>query len=79
MTKTQAIMLRLRDMPEVEYVEPDRLMQHMKIPGDTHYANQWHYKASSDLRSVTLQCINAAEATLTLSDHRAIPLPRHWL
>ncbi len=44
----QTIVRRLRTLPEVEYVEPDRLMHHMKVPNDTQYVNQWHYKANSD-------------------------------
>ena len=46
--ETQAIMRRLRAMPEIEYVEADRIQHHMKVPNDTQYVNQWHYKASSD-------------------------------
>jgi len=47
-TETQAIVRRLRAMPEVEYVEPDRIQHHMRIPNDSQYVNQWHYKANSD-------------------------------
>lgn len=46
-SETQNIMRRLRALPEVEYIEPDRLKHHMKIPNDTQYVNQWHYQASS--------------------------------
>ncbi len=46
--ETQVILRRLRALPEVEYVEPDRIRHHMRIPNDTQYVNQWHYKANSD-------------------------------
>jgi subtilisin family serine protease len=46
--ETQAIVRRLQVLPEVEYVEPDRIQHHMRIPNDTQYVNQWHYKANSD-------------------------------
>ena len=38
-----AIISRLQQDPEVEYVEPDRLMQPMATPNDTNYSQQWHY------------------------------------
>lgn len=38
-----AIIARLQQDPQVEYAEPDRLMQPMATPNDTNYNQQWHY------------------------------------
>ena len=38
-----AIIARLQQDPQVEYAEPDRLMQPMAVPNDTNYNQQWHY------------------------------------
>lgn len=41
---TRAVMLALAASPEVEYVEPDALMQPFFTPNDTDYSGkQWHY------------------------------------
>lgn len=29
--------------PDVEYAEPDQIMQHTLVPNDTRYGEQWHY------------------------------------
>ncbi|MFV8782992.1 S8 family peptidase [Microbulbifer sp. SA54] len=42
-----AIISRLQQDPEVEYVEPDRLMQPMATPNDPNYSQQWHYFEST--------------------------------
>lgn len=41
----QAISDVLKKLPNVEYVEPDRIMEHTLTPNDTYYTNQWHYFA----------------------------------
>lgn len=33
----------LMALPDVEYAEPDQIMQHTLTPNDTSYVNQWHY------------------------------------
>ncbi|MCW8125470.1 S8 family peptidase [Microbulbifer halophilus] len=38
-----AIAGRLQQDPNVEYVEPDLLMQPMATPNDSRYGEQWHY------------------------------------
>ncbi|MCQ3830111.1 S8 family serine peptidase [Microbulbifer elongatus] len=38
-----AIIARLQQDPQVEYAEPDRLMQPMATPNDSYYNQQWHY------------------------------------
>ncbi|WP_066960016.1 S8 family peptidase [Microbulbifer sp. Q7] len=38
-----AIIARLQQDPQVEYAEPDRLMQPMATPNDANYNQQWHY------------------------------------
>ncbi len=35
----------LNALPEVEYAEPDHIMQHTAIPNDPRYPEQWHYFA----------------------------------
>ncbi len=40
----QAIARRLSAHPDVEYAEPDYIMQPMLFPNDPLYTNQWHYK-----------------------------------
>lgn len=42
-----AIVARLQQDPQVDYVEPDRLMQPMATPNDTNYSQQWHYFEST--------------------------------
>ena len=42
-----AIISRLQQDPQVEYVEPDRLMQPMATPNDVYYNQQWHYFEST--------------------------------
>jgi serine protease len=37
----------LMTLPEVEYAEPDAIMQHTLTPNDPQYSNQWHYFAPS--------------------------------
>jgi serine protease len=39
------ICARLGAMSEVEYAEPDFIMQPFATPNDPQYTNQWHYKA----------------------------------
>jgi len=39
----EAIIARLQQDPQVEYAEPDRLMQPMATPNDSNYNQQWHY------------------------------------
>jgi serine protease len=41
--QVQSISLRLSALPEVDYAEPDLIMQPMLVPNDTQYGNQWHY------------------------------------
>ncbi|AOS96287.1 Extracellular basic protease precursor [Microbulbifer aggregans] len=43
----EAIINRLRQDPQVEYAEPDRIMQVMATPNDTYYNQQWHYFEST--------------------------------
>ncbi|WP_158078542.1 S8 family peptidase, partial [Microbulbifer mangrovi] len=42
-----AIVARLQQDPQVDYAEPDRLMQPMATPNDTNYSQQWHYFEST--------------------------------
>ncbi|WP_319004914.1 S8 family peptidase [Microbulbifer aggregans] len=42
-----AIISRLQQDPQVEYAEPDRLMQPMATPNDPYYNQQWHYFEST--------------------------------
>ncbi len=37
------IAARLSALPEVEYAEPDYILQPMLVPNDLQYTNQWHY------------------------------------
>lgn len=37
----------LMTLPEIEYAEPDTIMQPMRVPDDPHYVEQWHYFAPS--------------------------------
>jgi serine protease len=39
----EAIASRLAALPDVEYAEPDYVMQHTLIPNDPSYGAQWHY------------------------------------
>ncbi|WP_444902445.1 S8 family peptidase [Microbulbifer sp. SSSA007] len=39
----EAIISRLKQDPDVEYAEPDRIMRAMATPNDPSYLNQWHY------------------------------------
>ena len=48
LAEARGIARRLLDDPDVEYAEPDQLMEPMAIPNDPGYANQWHYMAPSD-------------------------------
>ncbi len=34
---------KLMTLGDVEYAEPDRILQYMATPNDPQYANQWHY------------------------------------
>ena len=43
----QAITQRLMTLPEVEYAEPDSILQHTLTPNDPQYGSQWHYFAPS--------------------------------
>ena len=43
--EVQAIADRLSALPEVEYAEPDAIMQHTLTPNDPRYTDQWHYFA----------------------------------
>ena len=45
LAEVQAIADRLSTLPEVQYAEPDAIMQHTLTPNDPRYANQWHYFA----------------------------------
>ncbi|HET7772716.1 MAG TPA: S8 family peptidase [Burkholderiaceae bacterium] len=37
------VLARIKADPNVEYAEPDRIMQVMFTPNDTRYGEQWHY------------------------------------
>jgi serine protease len=39
----EALARALAAAPEVEYAEPDRLLQPMFVPNDSRYGDQWHY------------------------------------
>ncbi len=41
--QVQAIVDQLKTLPEVEYAEPDLIMQYIGVPNDEFYLNQWHY------------------------------------
>ena len=41
----QATIKHIEELPEVEYAEPDVIMQHTLTPNDPLYSNQWHYFA----------------------------------
>ena len=45
LAEVQAIADRLSALPEVEYAEPDAIMQHTLTPNDPRYTDQWHYFA----------------------------------
>jgi serine protease len=45
--QVQEIVDQLRTLPEVEYAEPDVIMQHTLEPNDPLYSDQWHYFAPS--------------------------------
>jgi len=34
---------QIMSMPDVEYAEPDQIMQHTLTPNDPRYSDQWHY------------------------------------
>ncbi len=44
----RAVAQRLQADPSVEYAEPDQIKFARLVPNDSGYANQWHYKASTD-------------------------------
>jgi serine protease len=43
LAEVQALADRLSALPEVEYAEPDAIMQHTLTPNDPRYNDQWHY------------------------------------
>ena len=43
MTNVQAIADRMLALPDIEYAEPDRIMQALTTPNDPNWANQWQY------------------------------------
>ncbi len=45
MDEVNKIIRKLMALPEVEYAEPDLMMQPMLTPNDPLYPNQWHYFA----------------------------------
>ena len=45
LAEVQAITDRLSALPEVQYAEPDAVMQPTLTPNDPQYGNQWHYFA----------------------------------
>ncbi|AWF83215.1 peptidase S8 [Microbulbifer sp. A4B17] len=45
--EVNAIINRLKQDPDVEYAEPDLIMQAMAEPNDTNYLSQWHYYEST--------------------------------
>lgn len=44
-TEVRSITDAIRVLPEVDYAEPDAIMQPMKTPNDPHFGSQWHYFA----------------------------------
>lgn len=48
LSEARGIAKRLLDDPDVEYAEPDQLMEPMAVPNDPGYAEQWHYMAPAD-------------------------------
>ena len=47
LTQVSSISQRLMTLPEVDYAEPDAILQHTLIPNDPQYSSQWHYFAPS--------------------------------
>ena len=47
LAEVQAMADRMSALPEVEYAEPDAIMQHTLTPNDPQYGSQWHYFAPS--------------------------------
>ena len=45
LAEVQAMADRMSALPEVEYAEPDAIMQHTLTPNDPRYTDQWHYFA----------------------------------
>jgi serine protease len=43
--QVQSISIRLSALPEVDYAEPDAILQPMLVPDDPRYPEQWHYFA----------------------------------
>ena len=39
----ESIAQRIMTLPDVEYAEPDRILQALLTPNDTQYGSQWHY------------------------------------
>ena len=42
-SEVRTITDKLMTLDDVEYAEPDRILQHTLTPNDPQYTNQWHY------------------------------------
>ena len=49
--QVQAISQQLMTLPEVEYAEPDQIMQPTLTPNDPLYGNQWHYSGTYGIKA----------------------------
>jgi serine protease len=46
LSEVAAIADRLAQLPEIEYAEPDRILQPLLTPNDPQYGSQWHYSGA---------------------------------
>ncbi|MDD5630090.1 MAG: S8 family peptidase, partial [Elusimicrobia bacterium] len=47
LAQVEALLEKIRRDPSVEYAEPDRVRQPLRIPNDPRYWDQWHYFAAA--------------------------------
>ncbi|HEY6075015.1 MAG TPA: S8 family serine peptidase, partial [Anaerolineales bacterium] len=63
--EAQAISQRLSALPDVEYAEPDAIMQHTFTPNDPQYGSQWHYYGTYGIDAPAAWDITTGSASVT--------------
>lgn len=65
--EAQAIAEQLKTLPEVEYAEPDQILQHTLSPNDPYYSSQWHYYGTYGINAPAAWDITTGNASIVVA------------
>ena len=63
-----AITEKLKNLPEVEYAEPDQILQHTLTPNDPQYSNQWDLWDTQGINAPAAWDITTGSSSIVVAD-----------